>query len=172
MDSLSWFAGGNLILGGMVTANRTLVDYGLSIADTGRAVYRLSASGLAGEYVSWITDCNDHDGSPCDARAALWISSGTFNLRPEVIETWYYAYRATRDPKYRDWAWDAFQAINTYCRTASGFSGLKDVNVLDGERHNDKQESFVFAEVLKYVYLIHLDVSEALLSGAGVVPYR
>jgi mannosyl-oligosaccharide alpha-1,2-mannosidase len=30
-------------------------------------------------------------------------------LRPEVIEGWFYLWRTTKDPKYRDWCWDAAQ---------------------------------------------------------------
>lgn len=30
-------------------------------------------------------------------------------LRPEVIETYFYLWRFTKDQKYRDWAWDAVQ---------------------------------------------------------------
>lgn len=28
-------------------------------------------------------------------------------LRPEAIETWFYLWRSTHDPIYREWAWDA-----------------------------------------------------------------
>ncbi len=30
-------------------------------------------------------------------------------LRPEVIETWFYMWRLTKDPKYREWGWEAVQ---------------------------------------------------------------
>lgn len=30
-------------------------------------------------------------------------------LRPEVIETYFYMWRLTKDPKYRDWGWEAAQ---------------------------------------------------------------
>jgi len=30
-------------------------------------------------------------------------------LRPEVIETYFYLWRVTKQQKYRDWAWDAAQ---------------------------------------------------------------
>lgn len=63
----------------------------------------------------------------------------------------------TGDQKYRDWAWEAFQAINTTCRTSSGFAALTDVMKANGGRKSDMQESFWFAEVLKYFYLIFTD---------------
>lgn len=159
MDSLSWFAGGNFILGGIVTNNQTLVDFGLSIADTGGAVYNMTATGLGGEYVEWTEDCSSSwSEGPCDASNSVRVSDASFKLRPEVLETWYYAYRATKDPKYPEWAWSAFQAINRVCKTETGFSAISNVNAPDGGEKLDQQESFVFAEVLKYIYLIHSEV--------------
>jgi mannosyl-oligosaccharide alpha-1,2-mannosidase len=38
MVSLSWFSGGNFILGGMVTHNQTLVNFGVVIANTAGAL--------------------------------------------------------------------------------------------------------------------------------------
>ncbi|KAJ8608233.1 hypothetical protein MRB53_039764 [Persea americana] len=163
MESLSWFAGGNIILGGMVTNNKTLVDFGLSIADAAGAVYNLSSTGLGAEFVSWKTSCNE-TGQTCDESNSLYITDGRYRLRPEALETWYYAHRATKQPQYREWAWSAFEAINRTCRTSAGFSAIADVNPRDAVVLSDKQESFVFAEVMKYVYLIHLD-SEQLLKG-------
>ena len=161
MDALSWFAGGNFILGGMVTDNRTLIDFGLSIADAGGAMYNMTATGLGGEFVWWTETCSDDWGEdPCTVDNSFRLSTVEFNLRPEVLETWYYAYRATSDPKYREWAWSAFKAIEQFCKTESGFSSISDVTALDGGNKLDKQESFVYAEVLKYLYLMFQDEKE------------
>ncbi|KAI4847391.1 glycoside hydrolase [Aureobasidium sp. EXF-8845] len=157
MESLSWFAGGNFILGGMVTHNQTLVDYGLSIADAAGAIYNSTQTGLGGEFVTWDTSCETSDTNSCDPKSSIRISDGRFRLRPEVLETWYYAYRATKNEKYRDWIWAAFEAINRYCKTESGFSSLTNVDAVDGGKKGDVQESFVFAEVMKYVYLSNLE---------------
>jgi len=143
----------------MVTDNQTLVDYGLSIADAAGAVYNLTTTGLGGEFVTWTTSCDASGDHACDPNASLQISDGRFRLRPEALETWYHAYRATRNPKYRDWTWAAFESMNRYCRTETGFSAIKDVNANDGGGKNNVQESFVLAEVLKYMYLTHLEVS-------------
>ncbi|CAD0113795.1 unnamed protein product [Aureobasidium uvarum] len=156
MESLSWFAGGDFILGGMVTDNQTLVDYGRSIANAAGAIYNPTKTGLGGEFVTWDTICEASGSNPCDPHDSIQISDGRFRLRPEVLETWYYAYRATQDEKYRDWLWAAFEAINRYCRTETGFSSIINVNAPEGGSKGDVQESFVFAEVMKYVYLAHL----------------
>ena len=60
---------------------------------------------------------------------------------------------------YQDWAWDAFLAINATTRTGQGFSAISDVNAAKGGSFLNVQESFLFAEVLKYSYLIHAPVS-------------
>lgn len=159
MDSLSWFVGGDFILGGMVLNNQTLFDYGLKIAEAGAAVYHSTPTGLGGEYVAWTTDCSSQWSDHCDASTSLRISDGQFKLRPKLLETWYYAYHATKNPKYREWMWDAFLAMNTFCRTATGFSAIQDVNQPGGGTKLDQQESFVLAEVMKYIYLIHIEVS-------------
>ncbi|KAF7185107.1 Mannosyl-oligosaccharide alpha-1,2-mannosidase [Pseudocercospora fuligena] len=151
METLSWFAGGNLILGGMITNNQTLIDFGTSIADTAAAVYNMTRTGLGPEFVTWNTDCPDGDCKP------IQISDGRYRMRPEVFETWYYAYRATRDPKYIEWSWMAFEAIDKTCRTQYGFSAINNVDEAGGGAKLDKQESFLFAEVFKYLYLIHAE---------------
>lgn len=43
-------------------------------------------------------------------------------------------------------------AINATTRVGSGFAQITDVNALNGGSFVDFQESFVFAEVLKYRY--------------------
>ncbi len=77
-------------------------------------------------------------------------------LRPEVVEAYFYLWRLTKDNKYREWAWDAAQAIEKHCKTESGYSGIK--NVYEQEpRKDDVQQSFFFAETLKYLFLIFSD---------------
>lgn len=60
---------------------------------------------------------------------------------------------------YQDWAWDAFVAINATTRVGNGFSEISDVNAANGGSFENVQESFLFAEVMKYSYLIHAPVS-------------
>lgn len=46
-------------------------------------------------------------------------------------------------------------AINATCRTDSGFAAVSNVNAQNGGFKYDNQESFFFAEVMKYSYLAH-----------------
>lgn len=77
-------------------------------------------------------------------------------LRPEVIESYFYLWKMTGDEMYRDWAWDAVEAIEKHCRTDAGYSGLRDVRSVSSIK-DDVQQSFFFAETLKYFYLIFSD---------------
>ncbi|XP_059898090.1 mannosyl-oligosaccharide 1,2-alpha-mannosidase IA [Gadus macrocephalus] len=76
-----------------------------------------------------------------------------FILRPEVIETFMYMWRFTHDPKYRDWGWEAVQALEQHCRVEAGYSGIRDVYATS-PNHDDVQQSFYQAETLKYLYLL------------------
>ena len=42
------------------------------------------------------------------------------DLRPETVESLFYLWRATRDPKYREWGWDIFRAFQAHSRTPEG----------------------------------------------------
>ncbi len=83
------------------------------------------------------------------------------------MESIYYAWRATGDKKYQDWGWNAFLAINSTCRVSSGYSNVNNVNVAGGGGYGDFQESFWFAEVLKYSYLIQAPDAEWQVSKDG-----
>jgi mannosyl-oligosaccharide alpha-1,2-mannosidase len=90
--------------------------------------------------------------------SGLWIKDGSYNLRPEVLESYYYAYRITNNPMYQDWAWDAFNAIQSNARLSQGFNVLGNVDIQGGDNtHGNNQESYFFAETLKYAYLIFSD---------------
>lgn len=129
-----------------------------------RETYVQTATKIGPEQFRWLGE-----NSPSNAtvppgnetfyeRAGFYIDSADYVLRPEVIESYYYAYRATGDTKYQEWAWEAYLAINETCHVGSGYSAINDVNVPGGGGFMDFQESFWFAEVLKYSYLIHAEV--------------
>ncbi|XP_069028381.1 LOW QUALITY PROTEIN: mannosyl-oligosaccharide 1,2-alpha-mannosidase IA [Embiotoca jacksoni] len=79
-----------------------------------------------------------------------------FILRPEVIETYMYMWRFTHDPKYREWGWEAVQALEQHCKVEGGYSGVRDVYA-SSPNHDDVQQSFYLAETLKYLYLLFSD---------------
>lgn len=163
--TVACFDGGNFILGGLTLNEPSYIDFGLELVAGCRDTYTQTATKIGPEQFRWLGE-----NSPANAtvppgnetfyeRAGFWIDSANYVLRPEVIESYYYAYRATGDTKYQDWAWEAYLAINETCHVGSGYSAIEDVNVPGGGGFSDFQESFWFAEVLKYSYLIHAEVS-------------
>jgi len=77
-------------------------------------------------------------------------------LRPEVFETYFVLWRFTKDPKYREWGWEAVQALEKHCRVDNGYTGLKDVYAANPVK-DDVQQSYFLAETLKYLYLLFSD---------------
>lgn len=176
---LACFDGGSFILGGLTLNEPKYINFGLDLVNGCHETYVQTLTGIGPEVFRWVVD-NKNDTrnpQPPASQAAFYAKAGfynvesSFNLRPEVIESFYYAYRATRDPKYQDWAWNAFKAINATARTGSGFAILKDVNAPNGGGFEDFQESFFFAEVLKYSYLIHAPEAEWQVEFDGSNPW-
>jgi mannosyl-oligosaccharide alpha-1,2-mannosidase len=163
---LACFAGGNFLLGGNALGEQKYIDFGLALVNGCHDTYTSTLTGIGPETFAWST--TGTNGVPANdqafyKKAGFYITSSGYILRPEVLEGIYYAYRVTGDTKYQDWAWDAFNAINSTCRAGSGFAGLSDVNAVGGGTKQDFQESFLFAETMKYSYLIHAIVSFYLL---------
>lgn len=74
-------------------------------------------------------------------------------MRPEVLESNFYAYRLTGDVKYFNRAAAAVQSIETFLKTPTvAYAPINDVDATDSDFIDD-MESFWFAEVLKYLYL-------------------
>lgn len=164
---LACFDGGNFILGGLTLDNQDYIDYGLELTSACHETYLYTETKIGPEVFRWqdsklAPNASNNQPAPDEwadfySEAGFWISAGSYVLRPEVIESFYYAYRATGDPKYQDWAWDAFLAINETTSAGVGFSSVSDVNAVGGGEKTDFQESFWFAEVLKYSFLIQAE---------------
>ena len=105
-------------------------------------------------------------------------SNDVHNLqRPETIESLFYMWRITQNPKYREWGWLIFQsflkhtAIYDEQGKVVGYTSINSVNqphtgsqkILAGSNtaQRDNMEGFWLAETLKYLYLLFDDtVSE------------
>ncbi|KAL1301883.1 hypothetical protein AAFC00_006063 [Neodothiora populina] len=156
---LGCFAGGNFILGGQLLNNTMMTTFGLEVTAGCHETYVSTVTGIGPEDFSWTVTGGNSSAVPAnqsdfyDANG-FYITDSSYELRPEVIESYYYAYRATNDSKYQDWTWDAIQAINATTRVNSGYSEIADVDAAGGGGFIGWQDSFLFAEVLKYSYLI------------------
>ncbi|KAF4125781.1 mannosyl-oligosaccharide alpha-1,2-mannosidase [Geosmithia morbida] len=175
---LASFAGGNFILGGILLKEQKYIDFGIELANSYYSAYTSTASGIGPEGFQWTIAGDDSTGGapPGDwqgfyDKAGFWVTSSYYILRPETVESLYYAYRVTGDSKYQDFAWDAFQRIQTLCRSGVGYAGLADVTVQSGSSQYDLQESFWAAETLKYLYLIFAPESPLQVSATGPNEY-
>ena len=81
----------------------------------------------------------------------MQITTPGYELRPEIIESTYYLYHYTHDPKYLAMGKTYFDGLVKWCRTDDGYAALKDVRT---KEKRDAMESFFFAETLKYLYLL------------------
>ncbi|KAG8228037.1 hypothetical protein J437_LFUL007207 [Ladona fulva] len=79
---------------------------------------------------------------------AMKTNEKYYILRPEVIESYFVMWRLTKDQKYRDWGWEAVEALEKHCRVSGGYSGIKNVYMEDPQK-DDVQQSFFLAETLK-----------------------
>ena len=117
------------------------------------ALYR---SGIGPEGFAYISSDGNFTGNPIAPdqlkfynQHGFYVTSSYYILRPEVLESNFYAYRVTGDRKYFDRAIRAVESFNKHLRTNSGYAGLHDVNQPSAKI--DDTESFWFAEVLKYL---------------------
>jgi hypothetical protein len=85
-----------------------------------------------------------------DYRAGKILFPG-YELRPEIVESAYYLWHRTHDPRYRDMGWAMFDDLKRACRTDSGYAALIDVR---SKQKRDRMESYFLAETMKYFYLL------------------
>ncbi|KAI7847753.1 glycoside hydrolase [Circinella umbellata] len=168
MDELACFAPGNLLLAARTIPE--LADIEELASDMMHGCYNAWTStrtGIAPEVFAYMDEAgNTVVGNLTGRREYLSKTYGVFPLapsyilRPETIESIFYFYRFTRDRRYQDMAWDIFNSIHTYCRANSGFSGIDNVDAYY-PNWDDRQESFFFAETLKYLYLLFDDDNDS-----------
>lgn len=149
MDSLACFSGGMLAMGAtkseepIRSRHMTLAR---GIANTCHESCVKARSGLGPETFIFTNKAE---------AIAYGPTEKYYILRPEILETYFYMWRYTKDPKYREWAWDFAQSLEKFCRAEAGYQGLR--NVYQPVIKDDVQQSFFLAEVLKYLYLIFSD---------------
>ncbi|XP_078619706.1 mannosyl-oligosaccharide 1,2-alpha-mannosidase IA-like isoform X1 [Branchiostoma floridae x Branchiostoma japonicum] len=147
MDHLSCFSGGMFMLGvegAPEELKNRYKELGTEITNTCHESYIRSATRLGPEAFRFEGNVE---------AMSIRQNEKYYILRPEVIESYFYMWRFTKDTKYRDWGWDAAQALEKYCRTPGGFTGIRDV-YNPNPAQDDVQQSFFLAETLKYLYLL------------------
>ncbi|KAL4075930.1 glycoside hydrolase family 47 protein [Scleroderma citrinum] len=101
----------------------------------------------------------------------MQATSFHYPLRPEFIESTWYLYRATRDTFYLDIGERILRDITARSKVECGLAGIKDLRM---NERDDRMESFVLSETLKYLYLLfdednqlHNDDSHYVLTTEG-----
>ena len=79
------------------------------------------------------------------------VTAPGYQLRPEIIESAYYLYHFTNDPRYLDMGHTFLSDLIKCCRTDVAYAALKNV---ENKTKRDAMESFFLAETMKYLYLL------------------
>lgn len=150
VEQLSCFGGGLMALSSKhetdEATSKEQLQFGADFTKFCRAMYTSFRSGLAPESVTV-------------SGGRLISGPDTFALRPETVESIFYLWRSTKNPMYREWAWEIFQSIEKHCKVPTGgYSGIKGTDS-DSPRQDDIQHSWFFAETLKYLFLTFSDDS-------------
>lgn len=77
-----------------------------------------------------------------------------YPLRPELAESTFYLYQATKDPWYLEVGESITDSLNLHTKVKGGFASVRDVSTMVLEDH---QHSFFLAETCKYLYLLYDD---------------
>ncbi len=99
----------------------------------------------------------------------MQVVDAEYPLRPEIIESTYYLYHYTHDPDYRRMGRHMFDDVVKYCRTANGYTTLKNVIT---KKQADAMPSYALAETFKYFYLLFapantLDFHQVIFNTEG-----
>ncbi|KAG1177930.1 hypothetical protein G6F70_001057 [Rhizopus microsporus] len=137
------FMPGNLLLGAAYLNNGPIGMFANELMNSCYQTWTNTPTGLAPETWSWIDKTQNMAVFPDFMRKSMittgFIAQDTgYDLRP---------------------AWKIFQAIEKYCKTPSGYTRIADVTKLSNVGWLDFEESYFFAETLKYLYLIFSDPS-------------
>ncbi|XP_014673686.1 PREDICTED: ER degradation-enhancing alpha-mannosidase-like protein 1 isoform X2 [Priapulus caudatus] len=74
-----------------------------------------------------------------------------YPLRPELVESTYLLYQATKNPFYLHVGRDILRSLNKYTKTQCGYATVHDIGDKSLE---DRMESFFLSETCKYLYLL------------------
>ena len=154
-----WYGQANAL-----TGERTSTDYGaldaffpavLALSGDVERARKLQDS----SYSMWNLDGIEPDKFDYVSKA---IVSPKYPLRPEIIESTYYLYQYTHDPKYLTMGAVLFDSLVKYCSADDGFAGLADVRT---KQKSNQMGSYLFAETFKYFYLLYAPASTIMFDS-------
>ena len=83
--------------------------------------------------------------------STMTITSESYQLRPELVESAYYLFHYTKDPRYQEMGRTVLDGLIARCRTESGYTTLRSVKTWE---KGDRMHSFLLTETFKYLYLL------------------
>jgi mannosyl-oligosaccharide alpha-1,2-mannosidase len=139
-----------MMLGGTYLKRPDIVALGKELVETCRRTYEATTTRIGPEYWQWdpagkisafTADTEWHQMQR--DKTGWWVIDARWMLRPETVESYFYAYRITGEKKYQDWAWDAYTAYVRAAKAKHGYAEVKDVTKEPGaDNQSDKAESF------------------------------
>ncbi|KAK7403512.1 hypothetical protein QQX98_010742 [Neonectria punicea] len=174
--------GAHFLIGGMALRDKKYLDFGLKLAESCYQLWEKATSGIGPDKFRWIDARAAHGDWPGNRRpphefrsfydqAGFWPTTVDYSLRPEVMESVYYAWRATRDTKWQARAWNMFRQMRRLCSTRRdngrgavrrGWVPLSNVMELNGgrQRKGGQMDSIVMAKTLKFMFLMFASPKE------------
>lgn len=89
------------------------------------------------------------------------IHWGQYHLRPEFIESTYFLYKATGDHYYLQVGKKVLKALQKYAKVACGYAAVNDIRT---GKHEDRMDSYLLSETIKYLYLLFTDEADLLIN--------
>lgn len=78
------------------------------------------------------------------------VTNPYYQLNPELIESTYYLWRLTGNPRYQEEIAKYYADLKRHCRNETAYSHIEDVRTM---KKADEMETFFIAETLAYLYL-------------------
>jgi mannosyl-oligosaccharide alpha-1,2-mannosidase len=128
MGHLACFFPGTLALGAKYLNRPEDLEDAKKIMNACVHLYESMPSGIGVDNANWHKELRD-------GRAYTPVNT-LFLLRPETFESLFYLYRMTGDKSWQDKGWRMFVAIEKYCRTEYGYSGLNGVDSTNPSKNN------------------------------------
>ncbi|KAG0147293.1 hypothetical protein CROQUDRAFT_656215 [Cronartium quercuum f. sp. fusiforme G11] len=157
---LACFVGGNWLLGGKLIGDKKVIDIALQLINTCMHSYTSTETGLGPEVFRFLGPKGEvtgpkmnHTEQEFNKKHGFYITNPEYVLRPEVLESVFYAWRMTGDQRYQDFTWEAFQSLNKYCKAPASYAAIWNVTDARNVTQINDSESFLYAETFKYIYL-------------------
>lgn len=109
-----------------------------------------------------LLDLAPHGKSKPGNRGTVISWARTSPLRPELIESTYHLYQATKDHKYLKMGRQMLQDIRRVSEVPCGYAAVGDIHTLDVE---DRMDSYFLSETVKYLYLLFSDDPHVIVPG-------